>query len=164
MTAINGRFSGTAEMLDPATVEIAPRGGFQGSVVDLMTQIETIDVDVDQPARIVINEASGTVVMGADVRISSVAVAQGGLTISVTETPQVSQPGPLSSGQTTVVPRTQVSVNDGNDAHLALIGGGASLKTLVSGLNALGVSPRDLITILQAVKSAGALQADIEVQ
>ncbi|WP_426262023.1 flagellar basal body P-ring protein FlgI, partial [Sphingomonas sp. DC1200-1] len=82
----------------------------------------------------------------------------------VTETPQVSQPGPLSSGQTTVVPRTQVSVNDGNDAHLALIGGGASLKTLVSGLNALGVSPRDLITILQAVKSAGALQADIEVQ
>ncbi|MES2065077.1 MAG: flagellar basal body P-ring protein FlgI [Pseudomonadota bacterium] len=164
VTAINGRFSGTAEMLDPATVEIAPRGGFQGSVVDLMTQIETIDVDVDQPARIVINEASGTVVMGADVRISSVAVAQGGLTISVTETPQVSQPGPLSSGQTTVVPRTQVSVNDGNDAHLALIGGGASLKTLVSGLNALGVSPRDLITILQAVKSAGALQADIEVQ
>ena len=163
-TAINGRFSGTAEMLDPATVEIAPRGGFQGSVVDLMTQIETIDVDVDQPARIVINEASGTVVMGADVRISSVAVAQGGLTISVTETPQVSQPGPLSSGQTTVVPRTQVSVNDGGDAHLALIGGGASLKTLVSGLNALGVSPRDLITILQAVKSAGALQADIEVQ
>lgn len=164
VTAINGRFSGTAEMLDPATVEIAQRGGFQGSVVDLMTQIETIDVDVDQPARIVINEASGTVVMGADVRISSVAVAQGGLTISVTETPQVSQPGPLSSGQTTVVPRTQVSVNDGNDAHLALIGGGASLKTLVSGLNALGVSPRDLITILQAVKSAGALQADIEVQ
>lgn len=164
VTAINGRFSGAAEMLDPATVEIAPRGGFQGSVVDLMTQIETIDVDVDQPARIVINEASGTVVMGADVRISSVAVAQGGLTISVTETPQVSQPGPLSSGQTTVVPRTQVSVNDGNDAHLALIGGGASLKTLVSGLNALGVSPRDLITILQAVKSAGALQADIEVQ
>ncbi|MBP2277693.1 MULTISPECIES: flagellar basal body P-ring protein FlgI [Sphingomonas] len=164
VTAINGRFSGTAEMLDPATVEIAPRGGFQGSVVDLMTQIETIDVDVDQPARIVINEASGTVVMGADVRISSVAVAQGGLTISVTETPQVSQPGPLSSGQTTVVPRTQVSVNDGGDAHLALIGGGASLKTLVSGLNALGVSPRDLITILQAVKSAGALQADIEVQ
>ncbi|PNB52483.1 flagellar biosynthesis protein FlgA, partial [Pseudomonas sp. FW305-130] len=88
VTAINGRFSGTAEMLDPATVEIAPRGGFQGSVVDLMTQIETIDVDVDQPARIVINEASGTVVMGADVRISSVAVTQGGLTISVTETPQ----------------------------------------------------------------------------
>lgn len=162
--AINARYAGAAEMLDPATVEIAARGGFTGSVVDLMTQIENLDVDVDQPARIVINEASGTVVMGADVRISAVAVAQGGLTISITETPQVSQPAPFSNGQTTVVPRTQVSVNDGGDAHLAVLGGGTSLQSLVSGLNALGVSPRDLITILQAIKSAGALQAEIEVQ
>jgi flagellar P-ring protein precursor FlgI len=129
-----------------------------------MTQIDALDVDVDQPARIVINEASGTVVMGADVRISAVAIAQGGLTISVTEAPEVSQPAPFSNGQTTVVPRSRVSVNDGGDAHLAMIGGGGSLKALVSGLNALGVSPRDLITILQAVKSAGALQAEIEVQ
>ena len=91
------------------------------------------------------------------------AIAQGGLTITVTESPQVSQPAPFSNGQTTVVPRTNVQVNDGNGASLAMVDG-ASLQTLVSGLNTLGVSPRDLITILQAIKSAGALQADIEVQ
>jgi flagellar P-ring protein precursor FlgI len=162
--AINQRFSGAAEVLDPATVEIAPRGAFTGSIVDLLGAVENLPVEVDQVARIVINEASGTVVMGTDVRISPVAIAQGGLTISVSETPLVSQPEPLSDGQTTVVPRTQVSVDDGGGRSLAMIGGGTSLRSLVSGLNALGVSPRDLITILQAVKSAGALQAEIEVQ
>jgi flagellar P-ring protein precursor FlgI len=162
--AINNRFLGTAQVLDPATVQIASAAGFSGGVVDLFAAVENLPVDVDQPARIVINEASGTVVMGADVRISPVAIAQGGLTISVTETPQVSQPEPLSQGQTTVVPRSQIAVDDGGGASLAMIGGGASLRSLISGLNALGVSPRDLITILQAVKSAGALQADIEVQ
>ncbi|MBB5713690.1 flagellar basal body P-ring protein FlgI [Sphingomonas aerophila] len=162
--AINNRFPGAAQVLDPATVQIAPVGGVTGGVVDLFAQVENFAVEVDQPARIVINEASGTVVMGADVRISPVAIAQGGLTISVTEAPQVSQPAPLSQGQTTVVPRTQVSVDDGGGASLAMVGTGASLRSLISGLNALGVSPRDLITILQAIKTAGALQADIEVQ
>lgn len=162
--AINNRFPGAAQVLDPATVQIAPVGGATGGVVDLFAQVENLAVEVDQPARIVINEASGTVVMGADVRISPVAIAQGGLTISVTEAPQVSQPAPLSQGQTTVVPRTQVSVDDGGGASLAMVGTGASLRSLISGLNALGVSPRDLITILQAIKTAGALQADIEVQ
>jgi flagellar P-ring protein precursor FlgI len=161
--AINHAFSGTAEVLDSATVQIAPAGGFQGGIVDLIGQIENLPVEVDQPARIVINEASGTVVMGTDVRISPVAIAQGGLTISVSEAPIVSQPGPLSGGQTQVVPRTQISVDDGGGKSLAMLGG-TSLRSLVSGLNALGVSPRDLITILQAVKSAGALQAEIEVQ
>lgn len=162
--AINRQFAGTAEILDPATVEIAPRGSYQGGLIELLAQIENLPVDVDQPARIVINEAAGTVVMGSDVRISPVAIAQGGLTISVSETPMVSQPAPLSNGETTTVPRTQIAVDDGSGASLAMIGGGASLKSLISGLNALGVSPRDLITILQAVKSAGALQAEIEVQ
>lgn len=162
--AINLRYPDSAEILDPATIQLTPARGFEGSVIDLVTQVENIVVDVDQPARIVINEASGTVVMGNNVRISPVAIAQGGLTISVTETPQVSQPGPLSNGQTTTVPRTQVSVDDGGGASLGLVGGGASLQSLVSGLNALGVSPRDLITILQAVKSAGALQAEIAVE
>lgn len=161
--AINGRFPGAAQMLDPATVELHPTTQFAGSVIDLVTQVGDLEVKVDQPAKVVINEASGTVVMNSDVRITPVAIAQGGLTISVTETPQVSQPGPFSQGQTTVVPRTQVQVNDGNGASLAVING-SSLKALVSGLNTLGVSPRDLITILQAIKSAGALQADIEVQ
>ncbi len=161
--AINGRYPGAAQMLDPATVELRPTGQFAGSVIDLVTQVGDLEVKVDQPAKVVINEASGTVVMNSDVRITPVAIAQGGLTISVTETPQVSQPGPFAQGQTTVVPRTQVQVNDGNGASLAVING-SSLKALVSGLNTLGVSPRDLITILQAIKTAGALQAEIEVQ
>jgi flagellar P-ring protein precursor FlgI len=160
--AINRQFAGTAQVLDLATVEVRPSGA-SGSLIDLVSRVENLEVEVDQPAKIVINEASGTVVMNADVRISKVAVAQGGLTISVTETPEVSQPAPFSNGKTTVVPRTQLQVDDGQGRSLAMVGG-ASLNQLVSGLNALGVTPRDLITILQAVKSAGALQAEIEVQ
>lgn len=162
--AINGRYSGAAEALDPGTIQLTPPAAFRGSLVDLVSQVENLEVAVDQPARVVINEATGTVVMGADVRVSPVAIAQGGLTISISETPVVSQPPPRSGGQTTTVPRTQIKVDDGSGASLAMIGGGASLKSLVSGLNKLGVSPRDLITILQAIKSAGALQAEIEVQ
>lgn len=150
-------------MLDSGTVELRPAAGRSAGLIELLTDVENLPVEVDQPARIVINEASGTVVMGADVRISPVAIAQGGLTISVSETPAVSQPNPLSSGQTQTVPRTQIAVDDGAGKSLAMVGG-ASLKGLVSGLNALGVSPRDLITILQAIKSDGALQAEIEVQ
>ena len=162
--AINARFPGAAEALDPGTVELTPAATFRGSLVDLVSQVEKLEVEVDQPARVLINEATGTVVMGADVRVSPVAIAQGGLTISISEAPEVSQPAPRSNGETTVVPRTQIEVDDGGGASLALIGGGASLQSLVSGLNKLGVSPRDLITILQAVRSAGALQAEIEVQ
>lgn len=161
---INKEVPGAAEVLDPATVQLAPAGAFTGSALDLVARVENLPVTVDQPARIVINEASGTVVMGVDVRISPVAIAQGGLTISVTETPVASQPGPFSDGQTTVLPRTQIDVDDGGGRSLAMVGGGASLQSLVSGLNALGVSPRDLITILQALRGAGALQAEIEVQ
>jgi flagellar P-ring protein FlgI len=161
--AINGKYPGSAQVLDPGTVQLQPAANFVGNVIDLVTRVGDLEIKVDQPARVVINEASGTVVMNADVRITPVAIAQGGLTITVSERPQVSQPAPLSNGQTTVVPRTQVQVDDGNGASLALVNG-ASLQSLVSGLNTLGVSPRDLITILQAVKSAGALQAEIEVQ
>jgi flagellar P-ring protein precursor FlgI len=161
---INGHIPGTAEVLDPATVEISPANGSAGNVVDLVTQIENLTLEVAQPARVIINEAAGTVVMTADVRISPTAIAQGGLTISVSETPVASQPGPLSNGQTTVLPRTEIRADDGGGASLAMVGGGASLQSLVSGLNALGVSPRDLITILQALSSAGALQAEILVQ
>ena len=162
--AINRRFAGTAQALDPGTVEIAPGTGFTGNVVDLFAAVENLPVEVDQPARVVINEASGTVVMNADVRVSPVAIAQGGLTVSVTETPVASQPAPFSNGQTAVLPRTTLAVDEGRKGSLATIGGGATLQSLVAGLNTLGVAPRDLITILQAVKSAGALQAEIEVQ
>jgi flagellar P-ring protein precursor FlgI len=159
--AINGAFPGSAELLDPATVRLsAPDGAV---LIDRIAQVENLSVEVDTPARVIVNEAAGTVVMTADVRVSPVAIAQGGLTISVAESPVASQPGPLSGGQTQVLPRTQVSVDDGGGASLAMVEG-ASLKSLVGGLNKLGVSPRDLITILQALRSAGALQAEIEVQ
>src|SRR5215213_5017814 len=101
--------------------------------------------------------------MGKDVRVSTVAVAQGNLTVTITEQPQVSQPNPLSNGQTVVVPRTGVKVDTGDGNKLALVKEGVTLRELVDGLNALGVvGPRDLISILQAIKAAGALQADIE--
>lgn len=160
--AIDRRFPGGASVLDPATVELRQAGGAPG-VIEMFSDVENMEVDVDQPARIVINEASGTVVMSADVRVSPVAVAQGGLTVSVSEAPVASQPEPFSQGETAVLPRTSVAVDDGSGRSLGFVEG-ASLRQLVSGLNALGVSPRDLITILQAVKSAGALQAEIEVQ
>ena len=159
--AIDRRFPGAAQVLDPSTVEL--RAGQNTGVIDLYSQVENAEIDVDQRARIVINEAAGTVVMSADVRISPVAVAQGGLTVSVSEAPVASQPEPFGNGQTVVLPRTSVAVDDGEGRSLAFVQG-TSLSQLVAGLNALGVSPRDLITILQAVKSAGALQADIEVQ
>ena len=159
--AIDRRFPCSATVLDPATVQLRSDGTL--GLIDLYSAVENLEIAVDQPARVIINEASGTVVMSADVRLSPVAIAQGGLTISVSEAPEVAQPAPLSDGQTVVVPRTALAVDDGGGRSLALVGG-TSLRQLVSGLNALGVSPRDLITILQAVKSAGALQAEIEVQ
>ena len=151
-------------MLDPATVELLPPSNGSRSLIGLFAAIEQLPVQVEQPARVVVNEASGTVVMNADVRVSPVAVAQGGLTVVVAETPEVSQPGAFSNGQTAIVPRTDLTVDDGSGAKIAMIGGGTSLRSLVDGLNALGVSPRDLISILQAIRSAGALQAEIEVQ
>lgn len=158
---INKAFPDSAEMLDPSTVRLtAPDGSM---LIDRVAQIENLLVEVDSPARVIVNEAAGTVVMTADVRVSPVAIAQGGLTISIAENPIASQPAPLSEGQTAILPRTQLSVDDGNGASLAMVEG-ASLQTLVGGLNALGVSPRDLITILQALRLAGALQAEIEVQ
>jgi flagellar P-ring protein precursor FlgI len=160
---INASYPGVAEVLDSATVEIRPAGSFSGSVVDLVTRVENMTVQVEQPARIVINEAAGTVVMSADVRVSPVAIAQGGLTISVSEAPIASQPAPFTDGQTAVLPRTQIKADEGGAASLAMVSG-ASLQALVAGLNTLGVSPRDLITILQALRGAGALQAEIVVQ
>lgn len=158
---INMAFPNAAEMLDPATVRLTAADG--AALVDRIAQVENLAVEVDSPARVIVNEAAGTVVMTADVRVSPVAIAQGGLTISVAENPIASQPGLLSGGQSQVLPRTQVSVDDGGGASLAMVEG-ESLRTLVGGLNRLGVSPRDLITILQALRSAGALQAEIEVQ
>lgn len=153
-----------AEAQNPTTVSLQVPADYRGTAVDLLTDIEQLRVEPDAPARVVIDEASGVIVMGRDVRVSQVAIAQGNLTVSVTETPQVSQPNPFAEqGNTEVVPRTQVEVNDDNERRLAVLDGSISLQVLVDGLNALGVGPRDMITILQSIKAAGALQAEIEV-
>lgn len=155
--------SDTAEPTDPSTVAIQVPARFHGNMIRLLTDIEQIKVEPDQTARIVIDERSGIIVMGKDVRVSTVAVAQGNLTVTISEQPQVSQPAPLSDGQTTIVPRTGVKVDTEDGKKLAVVREGVSLRELVDGLNALGIGPRDLISILQAIKAAGALQADIEV-
>jgi flagellar P-ring protein precursor FlgI len=161
--AINDFIGGPiAEPLDSSTVQVGVPRHFQGNVVALLTEIEQLQIEPDMPAKIVIDERSGIIVMGRDVRVSTVAVAQGNLTVTISETPQVSQPQPFSRGQTTVVPRTQVGVQE-DGKKLAMVREGVSLQQLIDGLNALGVGPRDLIAILQAIKASGAVQADIEV-
>jgi flagellar P-ring protein precursor FlgI len=153
----------TAEPLDPSTVELSVPKQYRGNVVSLLTEIEQLQIEPDLAAKIVIDERSGIIVMGRDVRVSMVAVAQGNLTVTISETPQVSQPNALSrGGATTVVPRTKIGVQE-DGKKFALVKEGVSLQQLVDGLNALGIGPRDLIAILQAIKAAGAIQADIEV-
>jgi flagellar P-ring protein precursor FlgI len=152
----------TAEPLDPATIGITVPPKYRGNVVSLLTEVEQLRVEPDQPAKIIIDERSGVIVMGNDVRVSTVAVAQGNLTVTITESPQVSQPGPFSRlGTTKVVPRTNIGVQE-DGKKLAVVRNGVSLQQLVDGLNSLGIGPRDLISILQAIKAAGAIQADIE--
>ena len=152
-----------ATVLDPTTVEVQVPPSFAGNLVGLATRIEQLAVQPDVPARVVIDETSGIIVMGADVRVSEVAIAQGNLTIRVTETPQVSQPNPFGQGETQVVPRTGVEISEDGDRKLAVLRPGVSLQELVDGLNQLGIGPRDMIAILQTIKAAGALQAQIEV-
>ena len=150
-----------ARASDPATIEL--RIPPDRDVVGLITAIEQLTVDPDQPARVVIDESTGVIVMGENVRVSTVAIAQGNLTVRVTETPQVVQPNPLAEGDTAVVPRTDIAVDTGEGRQLGILGQSVSLQDLVQGLNALGVSPRDMISILQSIKAAGALQAEIAV-
>ena len=157
---INGRFPNTAIADNPTIVRVVPPQG--SDVVAFLTAIEQLPVEVDTPAKVVIDEASGVIVMGENVRVSTVAIAQGSLTVSVQETPQVSQPEPLGTGDTVVVPRSDVNVQEGG-TEMRILKSGASLSSLVEGLNALGVGPRDMISILQTLKAAGALQAEIEV-
>jgi len=153
----------TAEPLDPSTVELTLPKNYRGNVVSLLTEIEQLQIEPDLVAKIVIDERSGIIVMGRDVRVSMVAVAQGNLTVTISETPQVSQPAPFSrGGTTTTVARTRIGVQE-DGKKLALVKDGVSLQQLVDGLNALGIGPRDLIAILQAIKAAGAIQAEIEV-
>jgi flagellar P-ring protein precursor FlgI len=153
-----------SKMLDPTTVEIAVPASYNGGTAGLLTDIEALPITPDTVAKVVIDERNGVIVMGENVRISTVAVAQANLTIRITETPQVSQPGAFSgnNAQTVVVPRTQIEVDDQSGRRMAILPSGVTLGELVSGLNALGVGPRDMITILQTIKAAGALHAEIE--
>jgi len=152
-----------ANFTDPGTIRVGVPQNYHGDIVGLLTDIEQLRVEPDQPAKVVIDEASGIIVMGADVRVSSVAIAQGSLTIRVTETPEIVQPEPFSRGETAVAPRTEIEVMDSSDKKIAVLRTGVSLQQLVNGLNALGIGPRDMIAILQAIKASGALQAEIEV-
>jgi len=221
----------SAQELDPGTVLVNVPPNYKGNTVGLLTDIEQLEVEPDQVAKVVIDENNGIIVMGKDVRISTVAIAQGNLTIRITETPQVSQPGPFAPGpgvtasqpgiagttattgtvqvprllpngaqatdalgqpifdtvtqavpgtgvpgqaatpgqigggaQTVVVPRTQIQVEEQGNRRLAVLPARVSLEELVNGLNALGIGPRDMISILQTIKAAGALQADIVVR
>jgi flagellar P-ring protein precursor FlgI len=156
--------AGTAFALDSGTVQLNV-GQYGGEPTALITDIEQLPVEPDQQARVIIDENTGVVVIGQNVRISKVAIAQGNLTIRVTETPQVSQPSPFSStGVTTVVPRTNIDIQEDPTRKLAVLNDSVTLEELVAGLNSLGVGPRDLISILQSIKASGAMQADIMVQ
>lgn len=149
---------------DPGTVILSIPDFYKSNVSQLLADVEQLKVTTDQKARIVVDEASGTIVIGENVKIDTVAVAQGNLIVRIEETPAVSQPNPFApeGSDTEVVAQTNVIVDTEPGQKMALMEQGATLKDLVGGLNALGVGPRDLITILQTIKAAGALQADIE--
>ena len=163
--AINHRMGfNVCQATDPSSILLTVPQDRRGDIVNLMTEIEQLRVEPDQPARVVIDEKTGVIVMGENVHISTVAVAQGNLTVRITETPQVSQPNAFSQvTQATTVQRSDVQVDTQADRRLAMMPAGVSLQELVQNLNALGVGPRDMVSILQSIKAAGALQAEIDV-
>ena len=153
-----------ATTVDSGTVSINIALSRREDLIQMLTDIEQLRIQPDQVAKVIIDEKSGIIVIGENVRINPIAIAQGNLTIRITETPQVSQPAPFSmTGDTVTVPRTDIEVDEQSGNKLNILKSGVSLQELVDGLNALGVGPRDMISILQAVKAAGALQAEIEV-
>jgi flagellar P-ring protein precursor FlgI len=159
---INVAYPGAAYAENPTIVAIRTPAG--KNMMAFMSEIENLSVEPDSAAKVVIDEVAGVIVMGDAVRVSTVAIQQGNLTITVREQPTVSQPGPLARvGQTAVVPQSDISVEEEKGKQFLTVKTGASLSTLVAGLNALGVTPRDMISILQTIKAAGALQAEIEV-
>jgi len=158
--AINRHFgSNIAQATNAGTIKV---WNPEGNSVDLIAQLEQIELSADHSAVVVMDERTGTIVMGQDVRIDTVAVAHGSISISVTENPQVSQPKAFAGGQTTTVDRTDVQVNE-EEAKLVVLPKQVSLSELVNALNAVGASPSDLIAVLQAIKAAGALHAELRV-
>ena len=164
VTAINDQFKGpVAASKDPGSVTLTIPDAYASRAVEFVAALERLEIKPDIQAKVVLNERTGTIVMGDNVRISTVAVTHGSLTLVIKETPQVSQPAPLSkTGETKVVPRTDLKVEEEN-RRLMVLQEGASIGDVVRALNLLGVTPRDLISILQAVKAAGALQAELAI-
>lgn len=152
-----------AKAIDSATVVLKVPASYKGKIVDLMTKVEQLQIQPDQLAKVVIDEGSGIVVIGKEVKINRLAIAQGNLTIKITDVPMVSQPLPFSNGETIITNESVVEIDEDTEAKLTVLDTGINLQELVDGLNSLGVTPRDLISILQAIKASGALQAEIEV-
>jgi flagellar P-ring protein precursor FlgI len=171
---------GSAMAIDSGTLEFKVPPAFRHRVVDLIAQVGTLEITTDRPAKIIINERTGTVVIGENVRIASVAIAHGNLAIEIKEETQVSQPAPFSpsgrggrpvqmdgavvapGGSTVVAPDSDVSISE-EDRKLMVVNPGNTIDDLVRALNAIGVTPRDLITVLQAMKAAGVLDAELEI-
>ena len=164
-TAINNEFGReVAVMLDSGTVQLDVGNTRMSSVAHALGRIENISVEPERKARVVVDQRSGTIVMGDDVRISRVAVSQGNLTLKIQEAPIAVQPNPFSQGETVIVPRTQAEIEEEPGIGLAEVPEGTSLSEVIAGLNALGVSPRDMIDILKSIKAAGALHAEFIVR
>ncbi|HTP66849.1 MAG TPA: flagellar basal body P-ring protein FlgI [Geobacteraceae bacterium] len=160
--AVNNRFkTRVASCSDPGSVTLQIPESYHGRTVEFAAELERLEVQPDNAARVVLNERTGTIVMGENVHIDTVAVSHGNLTLYIKETPQVSQPAPFSNtGETKEVPRTSLKVSEG-EGGMALVREGANIGDVVRALNALGVTPRDLIGIMQSIKAAGALQAEL---
>lgn len=162
-SAINERFKAElAKPLDAGTIEVALLDTMAQNTVEMVAIMEAIEIKPDSRAKVVLDERTGTVVMGENVRLSTIAVSHGSLSVQIKEQPKVSQPLPFSQGATVVVPDTQMEVKE-QEAKLMVVEQGISIGEVVKALNAIGVSPRDLIAVFQAIKAAGALQADLEI-
>lgn len=160
--AINAHFGDSvASAVSSGSIEISIPDRFANRVVHFLSEVEMLDVEPDRVAKVILNERTGTVVMGAGVRLATVAIAHGSLTVTISSDKEVSQPGAFSGGDTVVVENTDVEVFE-EDSQLTVVRSGVTIGELVRGLNAMGVSPRDLIAIMQAIKAAGALTAELE--
>lgn len=152
----------TAKALDSGAIEVMMPSYMKGRTPEFIAKVENLTVTPDIPARIVVNEKTGTVIIGENVKIGTVALAHGNLTLTVTENKDVSQPAPLSYGETTVTTETTTTMDE-EKAQVMLMPKGTTIQDLVNALNAIGVTPRDMISIFQAIKAAGALQAELVV-
>jgi flagellar P-ring protein precursor FlgI len=159
-TALGGP---VAYMRDPGTIELNI-GATDGSPARVLAAIENLPIEVETPARIVIDEKSGTIVLGQDVTISQVAIAQGNISIRVRENPVVVQPNPFAEGQTIVLPRTDIEVGQTGNQNIALLNANTTLSQLIDGLNALGVRPQEMADIIRTMKMAGAIHAELVVR